>query len=42
MPRGHEHDAIYLLSIYAHFSGQLFLMVLYNKIVKLAFQIWNN
>ena len=36
MPRGHEHDPIYLLSIYVHFSGQFFLMVLYNKIVQLA------
>ena len=23
-PGGHEHDPIYWLSIYAHFSGQLF------------------
>ena len=24
MPRGHEHDPIYSLSIYARFSGQFF------------------
>ena len=25
MPRGHEHNPVYSISIYAHFSGQVFL-----------------
>ena len=33
MPRGHEHDPIYSLSIYARFSGQFFLKFSYKRIV---------
>ena len=33
MPRGHEHDPIYSLSIYARFSGQFFLKLSYKKVV---------
>ena len=31
MSRGHEHDPIYSLSIYARFSGQFFFKVSYKK-----------
>ena len=33
MPRRHEHDPIYSLSIYARFSGQFFLKLSYKKVV---------
>ena len=33
MPRGHEHDPIYSLSIYARFSGQFFFKFSWKKIV---------
>ena len=33
MPRAHEYDSIYLLSIYARFSGQFFFKFSYKKIV---------
>ena len=33
MPRGHEYDSIYSLSIYERFSGQFFLKFSKKKIV---------
>ena len=33
MLRGHEHDPIYSLSIYARFSGQVFFKFFKKKIV---------
>ena len=33
MPRGHDYDPIYALSIYARFSGQFFLKFSYKRIV---------
>ena len=33
MPRAHEHDPIYLLSIYTHFLGQFFFKFSQKKIV---------
>ena len=33
MSRGHEHDPIYSLSIYARFPGQFFFKFSYKKIV---------
>ena len=32
MPRGHEHDSIYLLQIYARFSDQFFFKFSLKKI----------
>ena len=31
MPRGHEYDPVYSLSIHACFSGQIFLYVFLEK-----------
>ena len=33
MPRGHDHDPMYSLSIYARFSGQVFCKFSWKKIV---------
>ena len=33
MPRGHDHDPMYPLSIYARFSGQFFFKFSLKKIV---------
>ena len=33
MPRGHEHNLIYSLSIYTRFSGQFFFKFSQKKIV---------
>ena len=48
MPRGHEHDSIYSLRIYARFSDQFFLkfslkkIAIGKKIDRCAVFGWNN